>query len=85
MKIVDANTGQELQVGKPFRNVNGWQALIATDIGLMKGRALIKHLDPSPDAFFGPPLQPGAEIWTPLVIRYMHPSFFLQKVAFLPS
>lgn len=85
MKILDANTGQEIRRDEPFRNINGVLVLLRTDIGLLKGRALVKHLDPKIDDFFGPPRQRGAVEWVPLVIRYTHPSFFMQKVAFLPS
>lgn len=84
MKIVDANTGQELSVGRPFSNINGRLMLLATDIGILRGRALVKHIAPAPGPS-GPFLSPGVEIWTPLVVRYTHPAFFLQKVAFLRS
>lgn len=72
MKIIDANTGAQIQPGQTFENINGVQTLLQVKAGLLSARALFR-------------LENGALVWVPLAVRYTHPSFFLQKVAFIPS
>jgi hypothetical protein len=71
MRIIDANTGTEVTVGQTFRNINGVHRLLAIDEGLLSARAQFESS--------------GQVFWLPLRVRYTHPRFFLQKVAFIPS
>ncbi len=71
MKIIDANTGIEVKIGVPFDNVDGRLMLIEVDESLFSARALFTVND--------------TYTWVPLVVRYTHPGFFLQKVGFIPS
>lgn len=76
MKIIDANTGHEIEIGVPFRNVHGTVTIEHVKEGLLSAKAFIKI---ETDA--------GAThlMRSPLIVRYLHPAFFLKKVAFLPS
>lgn len=90
-RIIDANTGKEVQIGGTFRNVDGEVTIHEVEIGLFSGRALVS-IDGSATVW----MTPEGEIpnphpvnvdrkWGALAIRYTHPSYFLQKVAFIPS
>lgn len=71
MKIVDANTGQQVRVGETFTNVNGTQHLVRVREGLLSAQGLF--------------VTPRGMVWVPLTVRYLHPGFLFQKVAFIPS
>lgn len=83
MKIIDANTGQRVHVGVPFENVDGLQVLMKVDAGLFRARALRKMVRPRTDHYISAPT--GDVSWVPLVVRYTHPAFFMERVAFYPS
>jgi hypothetical protein len=76
MKIIDANTGQEPEIGVPFNNINGTMVLLGVEEGLFSARGLFGHPCDNPNC---------PDVWVPLQVRYTHPGFFLQKVAFIPS
>lgn len=84
MRIIDANTGTEPKVGDTFVNVVGRHTLLRVREGLLSAKALFR-ITYAPDE--RDPLLRGrtVERWVPLQVRYTHPSFFLQKVAFIPS
>ena len=75
MKIIDANTGIEPKIGVPFSNVNGTFALLEVREGLFSAKGLFR------DCCKKSPL----DVWVPLQVRYTHPGFMFQKVAFIPS
>lgn len=98
MKIIDARSGRRLAVGDvteyPVVHTDG--LTIGAEIvpgsvptgsegfrleevkpGLLKARALVRHHN---NGVF----DPHAE-WVPLVVRWLHPGFFGQHVAFVPS
>lgn len=86
MRVIDANTGQRLDKGVPFANVNGTFVILEMRAGLLRAQALMRKLAHHPDGPLcegEPPV--GSQRWVPLVVRYTHPAFFLQRVAFLPS
>lgn len=75
MRIIDANTGTEVKVGTEFTNVNGRHQLISVREKLLSAEATFVTVDDE-----------GVQlVMVPLQVRYMHPSFFLQKVGFIPS
>ncbi len=78
MKVIDANTGQELHEGQTFVNVMGTITVNRIVVGWRSGYADIVVTDPKNDAYDGPQR-------VPLIVRYMHPTFLFQKVAFFPS
>lgn len=71
MKVIDANTGAEVKIGEPFINVDGTHTLLAIDTGFCTARGLFRSK--------------GHDFWVDLQVRYTHPAFFMQKVAFIPS
>lgn len=70
--IIDANTGRKVQRGDRFRNVCGLIHVLDVRVGLFSGHAILSIDD-------GPPQR------VPLMVRWTHPSFFLRRVAFIPS
>jgi hypothetical protein len=81
MKIIDANTGQEVRTGDTFRNVSGVHTILAVQPGLFSAKAEVRsqfvpgwRCDPGP-----------VTRWLPLTVRWTHPSFFGQHVAFIES
>ncbi len=72
MKVIDANTGQELRVGQTFKNVNGVRTVLKITTGLKPVLTIKRH-------------ELGDVIEQPLIVRYMHPSYLFQRVAFLNS
>ncbi len=71
MRIIDANTGTEVQVGQLFNNIHGTHKLIDVEEGLFSTKALFSSA--------------GKMFWVPLQVRYTHPGFFFQKIGFIPS
>jgi hypothetical protein len=76
MRIIDSNTGTEVRVGDTFENVHGRHRLVAVREGALRaeGRFVTSPGDGT-----------HRDLWVPLTVRYTHPGFFLQKVAFIPS
>jgi len=77
VRVIDANTGFEPKIGDTFTNVLGRHTLLNIQEGFTWARALLRT------TYAGSGVT--CDIWVPLRVRYTHPSFFLQKVAFLPS
>jgi hypothetical protein len=71
MRIIDANTGTDVQLGVPFENIDGRITLLKLDEGLFNAKGLFDVN--------------GTKAWVPLQVRFTHPGFFLQKVGFIPS
>lgn len=84
MKVIDARSGQELAIGASVSYGDGeGVTLLAVEPGILSARARVRlayHDYSQP----GEPLV-TRETWTPLIVRWTHPRFFLQHVAFLPS
>ena len=75
MKIIDANSGREVKVGAEFENINGRHQLLAVQERLLSAEATFVTVD-----------EEGVQlVMVPLQVRWTHPSFFLQKVGFIPS
>jgi hypothetical protein len=71
MRVIDANTGITVNVGDTFHNVDGVQTLLRVEERMFRAHGLFRRN--------------GSIQWVPLQVRYTHPGFFLQKVAFIPS
>lgn len=84
MRIIDARSGKEPKVGETitYPGGEGFELLEIED-RFFSARARVRSFAPAhPDT--------GAETvsttgWVPLQVRFTHPSFFLQRVAFVPS
>lgn len=87
MIIIDTNTGQELTVGVPFRNIEGTLVILdVEDRGFGKAKVRREVLARNPlDQSGGCGYAPGDVRWVPLIVRYTHPGFFLRRVGFYPS
>jgi hypothetical protein len=74
MKIINTFTGKEVAVGQSFQDpiVGKMKLLHVESKGLLSARALIQFPN-------------GDRKVTPLIVRLTHPSFFLQRVAFIPT
>lgn len=71
MRIIDANTGQQVYQNVPFDNVDGRNVVLDVEEGVFSARALLNT-------------KRGIQ-WVPLVVRRLHPAFMFEKVGFLPS
>jgi hypothetical protein len=84
VKIVDARSGEVLSPGQTVRYGDGEKIkLIEVDEGLMSARALIEstYRDVGQDGY---PLVTSRQ-WVTLSVRFTHPAFMFQRVAFIPS
>ena len=75
MRIIDANTGTEVEVGDTFRNALGLVTVLDVDEGLLSARIKLNVLW----------RRERRVAWSPLTVRYMHPGFMFQKVGFINS
>lgn len=77
MKTIDANTGLLMKEGMVFNNIMGKVRVVKIIPGLTDASLVY---DVSTD---------GGSTWTrhksPLQVRWTHPAFFLQHVAFWPT
>jgi len=84
MKIIDSRSGLFLNVGQTL-SYHGGESLTLLQVrpGILSAKALVRlvHKDYTRP---GDPLT-TTESWTPLIVRYMHPHFRWQRVAFVPS
>jgi hypothetical protein len=71
MKVIDANTGIEVREGMEFDNVDGHIKVIKIHPGIFKAYATLEINGVVQDV--------------ELAVRWTHPSFFLQHIAFIPS
>lgn len=92
MKVIDARSGQEMRIGDTVRYHHGEQlTLVDVDEGLLSCSAMVEHvfrdvtqIPPGVSSIMNAPLVTKRS-QIPLQIRLFHPSFFLQRVAFIPS
>ena len=93
MRIIDARSGEDVVVGQYLKNQDATIMLnpdgsrtevpneegftiLQVKEGLFKAEALMKIY------YDGRWHEPQ---WVPMPVHYLHPSFFLQKIAFVPS
>jgi hypothetical protein len=85
VKIIDARSGEVMTPGKVVAYGGGEKLRVVTidQGGLFKARALIESTfrDYSKD---GNALVTTSQ-WVPLSIRFLHPSYPFERVAFIPS
>jgi len=74
MKVINAFDGKEVKVGSLFPDpFLGMMKLIDVNERFLSAKGKIEQT------------KTGKVVWVPLVVRWTHPSFFLQKVAFINS
>lgn len=84
MKVIDARSGKEMKLGERVNYPEGeWMRLIDVEPGLFSATATVQTCMRDESK----PSRPLAIMTqqVPLTVRWMHPRFFLQHVAFLPS
>ena len=82
MKVIDARSGQHMNPGDIVTYPGGeWLYLERVDAGLFKAQAVIHTGENNPA---GTRVN-GKRQKVPLVVRWTHPGFLFQHVAFLPS
>jgi hypothetical protein len=73
MRVIDAHSGREVKRGDVLWNGHDRNYQIITiEPGIFSARMRIAYSD-------------GKQAWIPLQVRWTHPSYFLQYVAFIPS
>ena len=85
MKIVDARSGQVMTPGKVVPYGGGEKIrVVNAELGLFRARALVQRT-------YRDYSRPGERSlvtttdWVPLSVRFMHPSYMFERVAFIPS
>lgn len=82
MKIIDARSGEIMTLGKVVTYGGGEKIrLVDIDEGLFSARALVEETYRD----HGNGKIVTARQWVPLAVRFTHPSFLFQRVAFIPS
>lgn len=97
MRVVDTNTGKTIEPGDVWRNIDGTMQLVSIRPGFFRASAVLRLLEPpgpGVDITGAPVPRPPEELaaWpagesrrVPLVVRWLHPRFFMQHVGFIPS
>lgn len=81
MKVIDARSGEVLTLGVPVAwNQQEWIRLDRVEPGLLKARAVITTKEANRHGIM---LRRTREV--DLQVRWTHPRYFLQHVAFVPS
>lgn len=76
MRIIDARSGSDVAVGSMVNYGRGvWWKMLDLKKGLFTAHALIENHD----------ADKTWTQWVPLQIRFTHPRFFLQRIAFVPT
>lgn len=84
MRVIDTRSGHEMRLGDTVSYPDGeYVKLLDVDEGLLSANAVVEYVYRD----FSKPERPlvRAQRQIPLTVRFTHPSFFLQKVAFIPS
>lgn len=85
MKIVDARSGEVMTPGKVVPYGGGEKIrVVDAELGFFRARALVQrtyrdYSRPDRDALV------TTMHWVPLSVRFMHPSYMFERVAFIPS
>lgn len=81
MKVIDTRSGKEMAVGQNVEYPEGESiTLLEVDPGILRARARVRRVIPT-----WPAGVMTREDWVPLQVRWTHPGFLLQHVAFIPS
>ncbi len=84
MKIIDARSGKEVVVGTPIVYGDGEQmTVLEVKPGLRSAQALICLVHP--DYTGATQGMVSSTAWQPLTVRWLHPGFLFQHVAFVNS
>lgn len=83
MKVIDVRTGVEVQIGDTVRYGDGEAlTLLDVDVSWLSATATVNRTYRN---FETGELVVNMNEQIPLQVRWMHPAFMFQKVAFIPS
>lgn len=89
MRVIDARSGAELRVGDTVDWGNGeFLTLVDVEPGWLSASAVIETVERDYMSMTRGPALPKLitrRRQIPLAVRFTHPRFFLQHVAFIPS
>ena len=88
MKIIDARSGRVVTIGDTVEWGDGEGfTLLDADVGLFSGEACMRQTlrDYSMRVDIGKAPLLTRTAWVPLAVQWLHPRYFLQHVAFIPS
>lgn len=88
MKIIDARSGREVKIGDTVDWGGGEGfTLLDADVGLFSGEACIRQTlrDYSMSVDIGRAPLITRTAWVPLAVRWLHPKYLFQHIAFIPS
>jgi len=81
MRVIDARSGQEMAIGERIDYQDGESVtLLEVRPGLLRAEALARTVHRTPEGRLA-----TAQAWVPLVVRWTHPRFLFEHVAFFPS
>lgn len=73
MRVIDAHTGRDIHAGDTVTDPDGARiTLLEVCPGIRSAWARVR-------------INHGGETWVPLVVRWTHPMYMMQWVAFLPT
>ncbi len=72
MRVIDAHTGDDKKVGDQAGFTDSRYTILSITPGLLSASMMIRWKD-------------GREQKVPLQVRWLHPGFMVQHVAFIPS
>ncbi len=76
MRFLDARTGHDVVIGEVY---DGWRVVQLRD-RFLSASVLIEYVGGDPRV-----AQPGARVWQPVHVRFLHPQFMFQRTLFLPT
>jgi len=83
MRVIDARSGQTLTIGQRVEYPDGeWLELVDVEPGVLSASAFIRTACRDPGGS-GRVAVLSRQI--PLTVRWLHPSFMFEHVAFIPS
>lgn len=87
MKIVDARSGEVMKPGKTVVYGGGekLRVVVVDEQSLFRAQALVETTYRDYSRNGKKPALVTKTQWVPLSVRFMHPSFMFERVAFIPS
>lgn len=89
MRVIDARSGSEMKLGDRVDYPHGeWMRLVDVNPGLFSATAVVETNVLHPADFHSAPSDRRFVRMTqevPLTVRWFHPKFLFQHVAFIPS
>ena len=87
MKIIDARSGEVMRPGKTVTYGGGekLRVVVVDEQGLFRAQALIESTHRDYSKSVREACLVTTTRWVPLSVRFMHPAYLFERVAFIPS